>query len=75
MNARSIIEVGGEAVGIVVPDAGQFRFVAVKYAVWTLDDHIFDSAESARLAASREMAPRGQKSRQSSKTISENIGF
>lgn len=51
MSRSTVIEVAGEAVGIVVPDADQVRFVAVKYPVWALDDVVFPSAEDARRAA------------------------
>ncbi|WP_181699084.1 hypothetical protein [Chthonobacter albigriseus] len=51
MSKSTLIEVGDEAVGIVVPDGNRVRFVAVKYPVWALDDQVFASAEAARRAA------------------------
>jgi hypothetical protein len=48
--SKQIIEFGGEAVGVVVPDAGRLKFVAVKYHVWDLDARHFRSADEARAA-------------------------
>ena len=47
---KQVIEFGGEAVGVVVPDAGRLKFVAVKYHVWDLDSLHFRSADEARAA-------------------------
>jgi hypothetical protein len=47
---KQVIEFGGEAVGVVVPDAGRLKFVAVKYHVWDLDSRHFRSADEARAA-------------------------
>jgi len=47
---KQVIEFGGEAVGVVVPDAGRLKFVAVKYYVWDLDSRYFRSADEARAA-------------------------
>lgn len=59
MTRSTLIEVGGEAVGIVVPDGGGYRFVAVKFPVWDLDDRPFPSAEAAQRAA-RELLESGR---------------
>ena len=55
---KQVIEFDGEAVGVVVPDAGRMKFVAVKYHVWDLDSRRFRSADEARAAVGRLMAAR-----------------
>ncbi|WP_018234737.1 hypothetical protein [Ensifer sp. BR816] len=47
---KQTIEFAGEAVGVLMPDHGQLRFVAVKYSVWTLDGRTFATAEDAMRA-------------------------
>lgn len=47
---KQVIEFGGEAVGVVVPEAGRLKFVAVKYHVWDLDSRHFRTADEARAA-------------------------
>ena len=47
---KQVIEFAGEAVGVVVPEAGYLKFVAVKYQVWDLDSRRFRSADEARAA-------------------------
>jgi hypothetical protein len=59
---KQVIEFGGEAVGVVVPDAGRLKFVAVKYHVWDLDSRHFRSADEARAAVRSLMA--AQRARQ-----------
>ncbi|MEK1928464.1 MAG: hypothetical protein AAAC47_01530 [Pararhizobium sp.] len=59
---KQVIEFGGEAVGVVVPDAGRLKFVAVKYHVWDLDSRHYRSADEARAAVRSLMA--SQRSRQ-----------
>ncbi|MNL55431.1 hypothetical protein D3C87_1788470 [compost metagenome] len=54
--SKQVIEYGGEAVGVVVPDEGRFKFLAVKYHVWDLDAQRFRSADEARAAIRRLMA-------------------
>lgn len=54
--SKQVIEIGGEAVGVVVPDQGKVKFLAVKYHVWDLDAQRFGSAEEARAAIRRLMA-------------------
>ena len=44
---KQVVDFNGEAVGAVVPDKGRFRFVAVKYAVWSLDGRVFSKPEDA----------------------------
>ncbi len=54
--SKQVIEFGGEAVGVVVPDAGRLKFVAVKYHVWDLDSRHFHSADEARAAVRQLMS-------------------
>jgi hypothetical protein len=56
---KQVIEFNGEAVGVVVPDAGMLKFVAVKYQVWDLDARSFASAEAARHAVIAHLAGSG----------------
>ncbi|MDO9418199.1 hypothetical protein [Pararhizobium sp.] len=53
---KQVIEFGGEAVGVVVPDRDHLKFMAVKYEVWDLDAKRFGSADEARAAIGRLMA-------------------
>ena len=50
---KQVIEIGGEAVGVVVPDEDRLQFVAVKYSVWDLDSQRFSSADEVRAAIRR----------------------
>ncbi len=59
---KQVIEFGGEAVGVVVPDAGRMKFVAVKYHVWDLDSRYFRSADEARSAVRQLVAAQSVKS-------------
>jgi hypothetical protein len=47
---KQTIEFAGEAVGALMPDNGQLRFIAVKYSVWSLDGSLFATSEDARKA-------------------------
>ncbi|WP_426123635.1 hypothetical protein [Pararhizobium sp. PWRC1-1] len=47
---KQVIEFNGEAVGALMPDGDRFRFLAVKYAVWSLDGRLFSRAPEARRA-------------------------
>ncbi len=47
----TVIEVGGEPVGVVVPVTGGYRFLAVKLPVFSIDGQVFASIEAARNAA------------------------
>ncbi|MCP8894143.1 hypothetical protein KYK29_04310 [Shinella daejeonensis] len=53
---KQVIEIGGEAVGVVVPDEDRLKFLAVKYSVWDLDAKRFASADEARAAIRRLLA-------------------
>jgi hypothetical protein len=50
---KQVIEIGGEAVGVLVPDEDRLKFVAVKYSVWDLDSQRFSSADEVRIAIRR----------------------
>ncbi|KKB08083.1 hypothetical protein [Devosia chinhatensis] len=45
-----VIEVAGEPQGVVVPDAGGFRFLAVKLPAFAIDGQRFPNVEMAHLA-------------------------
>ncbi|WP_156392593.1 hypothetical protein [Rhizobium sp. Root482] len=58
---KQVVDFNGEAVGAIVPDKDHFRFVAVKYAVWSLDGQVFSSPEDANQAVQALMSrPNGQ---------------
>ena len=48
-----VIEVGGEPVGVVVPQNNGFRFLAVKLPAFTVDGQHFASVEQAHFAVSQ----------------------
>jgi len=50
---KKVIEFAGEPVGIVVPEGGRFKFIAVKYHVMDLDEQFFPSAEAVSAAVRR----------------------
>mgnify|MGYP001607716793 CR=1 FL=1 len=66
--SKQVIEFGGEAVGVLVPDAGRYKFVAVKYHVWDLDDRQFRSADEAKAAVRQLVARRGASNANSANT-------
>lgn len=47
-----VIKVGGEPLGVVVPNDHGFRFLAVKLPAFAVDGHQFDSVEKAYQAVS-----------------------
>ena len=47
-----VIEVAGEPLGVVVPNGGTFRFLAVRLPVFSIDGRVFESIDAARRAAS-----------------------
>jgi hypothetical protein len=54
--ARPIaIEVEGEPVGVVVPAAEGYRFLAVRLAAFGSDGQVFASVEAARQAIAQEV--------------------
>ena len=47
---KQVVEFDGEAVGALMREDGGFRFVAVKYGVWSLDGRLFSQPSEARRA-------------------------
>lgn len=45
-----VIEVGGEPLGVVVPHAEGYRFLAVKLPAFVIDGALFATVEQAHLA-------------------------
>lgn len=48
-----VIEVAGEPLGVVVPQADGYRFLAVKLPAFAIDGQHFSSVELAHLAVSQ----------------------
>ena len=48
-----VIEVAGEPLGVVVPHAQGYSFLAVKLPAFFIDGQHFDSVEQAHLAVSK----------------------
>jgi hypothetical protein len=46
-----VIEVEGEPLGVVVPHAAGFRFLAVKLPAFAIDGEIYETIDAARQAA------------------------
>ena len=46
------IEVDGEPLGVVVPEAEGFRFLAVRFNAFPIDGRLFASVQAAQEAAS-----------------------
>jgi hypothetical protein len=42
------IEIDGEPLGVVVPSDQGYRFLAVRFAAFSLDGQVFDSIDAAR---------------------------
>lgn len=55
-NRPTTIEVGGEPLGVVIPDPQGFRFLAVRFQAFSLDGQTFESIEAARAAVSEAVA-------------------
>lgn len=53
---KQVIEYGGVPVGIVVPDQGKLRFIAVKFHVHALDGERYGSPTEVVRAIHRLMA-------------------
>ena len=47
---KQVIEFNGEAVGALMREDNGFRFVAVKYGVWSLDGRLFSHPSEATRA-------------------------
>lgn len=50
------IEVRGEPLGVVLPEAGGFRFLAVRFNAFSIDGHVFETVDAARKAAGLALA-------------------
>jgi hypothetical protein len=50
------IDVAGEPLGVVIPSADGYRFLAVRLAVFPLDGTVFASIEAARAAAAQALS-------------------
>ena len=48
-----VIEVAGEPLGVVVPNADGFRFLAVKLPAFVIDGQQFETVEKAHFAVSQ----------------------
>ena len=48
-----VIEVGGEPLGVVVPNGDGFRFLAVKLPAFVIDGQQFETVEKAHFAVSQ----------------------
>lgn len=51
MSKPIVIEVSGEPLGVVVPAGDAYRFLAVKFPVFSIDGQTFSSVADAKLAA------------------------
>ncbi len=51
MTKPIVISVRGEPQGVVVPNGGDYRFMAVKLGVFPLEGQVFESVQAARAAA------------------------
>lgn len=50
---KQVIEYAGEPVGIAVPENGKLKFIAVKFHVMGLDEHVFPTREDMSAAIHR----------------------
>jgi hypothetical protein len=41
--SKQVVEYAGQQVGIAVPENGNLKFIAVKYHVMELDNHVYPS--------------------------------
>ncbi|AJY45820.1 hypothetical protein [Martelella endophytica] len=53
---KQMIEFGGQPVGIVVPENGRLKFVAVKFHVHALDGELYDTMDELRNAIRAQVA-------------------
>tara|TARA_B100000378_G_scaffold192389_1_gene156538 strand:+ start:168 stop:374 length:207 start_codon:yes stop_codon:yes gene_type:complete len=47
---KQMVEFAGQPVGIVIPENGRLKFVAVKFHVHGLDGRLYETMEELRLA-------------------------
>jgi hypothetical protein len=57
---KQVIEFAGQPVGIVVPDDDMFKFIAVKFHVYDLDNHRFASPADVVRAIGRMLRDKGE---------------
>ena len=55
-----VIEVSGEPLGVVVPHAEGYRFLAVKLPAFAVDGHLFASVEQAHHAVTQAVRQGGE---------------
>jgi hypothetical protein len=48
--SKQVIEYAGEPVGIAVPENGKLKFIAVKFHVMDLDNHLYPSLSDMQKA-------------------------
>lgn len=51
VNRPVAVEVDGEPLGVLVPDAEGFRFLAVRFNAFAIDGQVFETVEAAQDAA------------------------
>ncbi|MDP1731358.1 MAG: hypothetical protein Q8L54_09315 [Devosia sp.] len=56
-NKPIAIEVDGEPLGVVIPEPGGFRFLAVRFNAFGIDGRTFATVEEARAAAREAQDP------------------
>jgi hypothetical protein len=56
-NKPIAIEVDGEPLGVVIPEAAGFRFLAVRFNAFDIDGETFATVEEAQEAARRAQSP------------------
>ena len=49
-NKPVAVEVDGEPLGVLVPDAEGFRFLAVRFNAFAIDGRVFDTTKGAQTA-------------------------
>jgi len=47
---KQVVEYAGQPVGIAVPENGNLKFIAVKYHVMELDNHVYPSVAAVQHA-------------------------
>ncbi|KQY14964.1 hypothetical protein ASD36_25535 [Rhizobium sp. Root1334] len=47
---KQVVELNGEAVGALIREDNGFRFLAVRYGVWSLDGRLFSNPSEAKHA-------------------------
>ncbi len=59
---KQVVEFNGEAVGALMRENNGFRFVAVKYGVWSLDGRLFSHPSEATRAVKMLLSKRAGRS-------------